>query len=98
MPPSENGDSSHPPRPPAPGCRFDHASKDLCEDVVEEANTAGDSSTEWGSTGGGGGGGKPEVFEFYPFLNDVACNEMDGEARCEVWFLSSPDLIFLWTR
>ncbi len=57
---------------------------------MERAGAGADGEDGWedcvedGASNGETGSGKG-FFEFYPFLNDAALNEMDGEARQETY-------------
>lgn len=83
----ENGEDEPLPPPPTARCTSERDSSGGIIDRGGGLGTCGAASVgadggDDGRDGGRGGGATGKgFFEFYPFLNDPAHNEMDGEAR-----------------
>lgn len=82
-PGGENGgDRPVSPHPMAHGMSGRDSDSTDCGDPDSLGADGGDDEGEFERNDGRGEGAKGKrFFEFYPFLNDAAVNEMDGEAR-----------------
>ena len=81
-PPGEENGKEDPLSPP-PTAHHGMSGRDSgYTDRGDTVSGSGDDGGEFESDGSRGAGATGKrFFEFYPFLNDAAVNEMDGEAR-----------------